>query len=100
MTQLGTRLAVVDTYAYCDRYPQHESRIITDGTAVYAVTTGTAPVQHTEAWRDGPAVHLTCARPDRYDEPCGGTIEAPLTDWTPDPQVIELLAAYGTQVDQ
>lgn len=98
--QLGDRLVVVDVTATCDTRHEHQSRIITDGHTAYAAGIGPIGVDHGPGWRESDTVFFTCQQPDRYDEPCGGTIEVPLTGWTGDVQAIEVLTAYGQEVDQ
>lgn len=98
-TPTGRPLAVFSVVGYCDAAPEHEHRVISDGTRAYAYSAtgeGEATVN-----RDGVLLSIACTQQHRH-EPCYGRLEWRLDEpgtWSSDADAITLLEAYGTPVE-
>lgn len=108
---LGDPIAVYHDTVACDR-GQHEVTVTTDGQRAYAESgTGRGAVEVTGVARDGVVLTATCGYPTgghwitgpTEPEPCDGQatwrLDAPGC-WTTDPAILDLLADYGTPMDQ
>lgn len=99
--ELGRPLAVIDQIVLCDRYPQHETRIITSGPQAYAASV--SGYAASTASRFSTLVQVECRVPcGPGEEPCGGIAEVDLATegaWEASADAIALLSRFGQAVE-
>lgn len=70
MIALSGPVAIFTDTALCDRHPQHEVTIVTDGRTAYTYGNYEAG----QVVRAGVVLTAACEQPSRGDEPCEGEV--------------------------